>query len=230
VTELSTVCADLTLVVSKRSVEGGKLSELVSLVVVLAFGSRGSLERSGNEQRDRISLDERTEAKGEKSARRRATYDSDNRVDEINASLDLDGVVSGDQTMQILIRVIGRILRPPLPLLHTPLPSDADLRSTLLLHLLQTVSSRPNEETEEVNLGELLDGDVDLVLRTRVSLGGVVVGRGLEGRVELEGLVDELETLVFELLAVTDFSGVGSATVGVVGRRRGGRPGEVRFR
>jgi hypothetical protein len=51
----------------------------------------------------------------------------------------------------------------------------------------------------------------------------VVVGRRLEGRVELEGLVDQLEPFVLEFLAVANFSGVSSTTVGVIGRGRRGR-------
>lgn len=54
------------------------------------------------------------------------------------------------------------------------------------------------------------------------TLRGEVVGRRFVIGVELELAFDELHAFVFELLAVADFSGVGSATAGVVdwGRRR----------
>jgi hypothetical protein len=42
VTKLSAVVTDLPLIVSKRSVKCGELSELVSLLVVLTFRSRSS--------------------------------------------------------------------------------------------------------------------------------------------------------------------------------------------
>lgn len=44
VTNLSTILASLVLVVAERTVEGGELTELVSLELILAFGNRGSLE------------------------------------------------------------------------------------------------------------------------------------------------------------------------------------------
>lgn len=42
---VSTVEADLVFVVSKRSVESGKLSELSGLVLVLSFGCGGGLRQ-----------------------------------------------------------------------------------------------------------------------------------------------------------------------------------------
>jgi len=51
----------------------------------------------------------------------------------------------------------------------------------------------------------------------------VLVGRS-EGGIELESFVDEFDSFVLEFATVSDFSGVGSSTVSVVGRRRGGRP------
>lgn len=56
VTLFTTVLTQLILVVSQRSVQRGELSQLVSLVVVLAFRSRGGLQ---NREGDRISFSDR---------------------------------------------------------------------------------------------------------------------------------------------------------------------------
>lgn len=129
--------------------------------------------------------------------------------------------------MQILLGVVTQVLRSSLPLLDTSLPSNRDLRSTLPLHLLLRVSTRSEEESEEVDLWELLDGDVDLVLRFGVPLLSVVLVWRSEGWVELEGPVDELDSFVLELATVSDLSSVGSSTVSIVGRgRRWGSDGE----
>lgn len=45
VTNLTTILAGLVLVVSKGTVEGGELTELVALQFVLTFGNGGSLDR-----------------------------------------------------------------------------------------------------------------------------------------------------------------------------------------
>ena len=50
VAEVAAVLADLVLVVAERSVEGGKLTELVALVVILGLGKRGGLQ-SGQKER-----------------------------------------------------------------------------------------------------------------------------------------------------------------------------------
>lgn len=123
--------------------------------------------------------------------------------------------------MKVLVSIIRRVLGTSLALLDATLASNADLGSTLALHLLERVASRSNEETEKVDLREFLDRNVDFVLRTGVALCGMVVSWRLEGRVELEGLVDEFESLFLELLAVSNFTRVCSATVSIVsGRRR----------
>jgi hypothetical protein len=44
VSDLSTILTGLVLIVTKRAVEGGKLSQLVALKFILTFWNRGSLE------------------------------------------------------------------------------------------------------------------------------------------------------------------------------------------
>jgi hypothetical protein len=45
VTDLTTVLTSLVLIITKRTVERGKLSKLISLELILAFGDRGGLQR-----------------------------------------------------------------------------------------------------------------------------------------------------------------------------------------
>lgn len=47
VTNLAAVLASLVLIVSKRTIECCKLTKLVTLELILAFGNRGSLQGSG---------------------------------------------------------------------------------------------------------------------------------------------------------------------------------------
>jgi len=92
--------------------------------------------------------------------------------------------------MEIFLGVLGVLIRPGLPLFDAALPSDANLGAAISLHLLQTVTARTDEQTEEVDLGELLDGDVDLLrwaVRTFLLL--VLDGRSEVG-VVLHGAVD----------------------------------------
>lgn len=156
----------------------------------------------------------------------RRTHDLDDTVDELDALLNFLLAVAGDQTVQLIVLVVlESSSRPPLALLDTALAANADLGSALPLHLLERVTTRADEETEEVDLGELLDGDIDLVLRATaiLALGHEVLGRRAEVGIGLHLAVDETHALVFKALAVPDFARVRSSSVGVVGRGRGGR-------
>lgn len=73
------------------------------------------------------------------------THHSDDRVDEVDTDSDLFRVVSGDETVQVLLGVVTRVLRSSLPLLDRTLSPDTDSRSRLLLHALLGVSSRSKD-------------------------------------------------------------------------------------
>jgi hypothetical protein len=154
----------------------------------------------------------------------RKTDRLDNRVDELDAVLNNLLRLAGDQAVKLVVLVLLAVTGTTLPLLNRTLSTNRDPRSRLTLHLLKRVTTRTNEQSEEVDLGELLDGDVDLVRGStgRLTLRHEVLGRRTERRVELHLPVDEAHPLIFETLAVAHFAGVGAASVGVVGRRRGG--------
>jgi len=139
VTNVSTIQADLVLVVSEGSVESSEFSKLVPLVIVLSLGSGSSLtrrERTGKEESEREREGEDEEGKRKKTHRR------DDSVNQVHTSSNLLRIVGRHQAMQILLSVVTQVLGSSLPLLHTSLPSNRDLRSTLLLHLLLRVSTR----------------------------------------------------------------------------------------
>ena len=175
VTDVAAILTDLVLVVSEGSVEGSKFAELIAFVIVLAFGC-GSGLISKSEQRIGSTL-------------RRATHGFDNPVDQPHAGNNLFLSVSCNKTMEIFLRVLGILIRPGLSLFNAALPSDANLGAAISLHLLQTVTARTDKQAEEVDLGELLDGDVDLLrwaVRTFLLLvfdGGSEVGIILHGAV-----------------------------------------------
>ena len=92
--------------------------------------------------------------------------------------------------MEIFLRVLGVLIRPGLPLLDATLSSDANLGATVSLHLLQTVTARTNEQTEEIDLWEFLDRDVDLLRRTVGAFLLLVFDGGSEVGIVLHGTVD----------------------------------------
>ena len=91
------------------------------------------------------------------------THSFDNLVNHFHAGCDLVLSVSCNKTMEIFFRVFSVLIRPGLPLFDASLASDANLGATVPLHLLQTVTARADKQAEEVDLGEFLDGNVDLL-------------------------------------------------------------------
>ena len=92
--------------------------------------------------------------------------------------------------MEIFLGVLGVLIRPGLPLFNATLPSDTNLGAAVSLHLLQTVTARTDEQAEEVDLRELLDGNVDLLRRAVRTLLLLVFDGGSEVRVVLHSTVD----------------------------------------
>jgi hypothetical protein len=91
------------------------------------------------------------------------------------------------------------------------------------LHLLQAVSAGSDEQAEKVDLRELLNWNVNLLLWTARAFLLVILNRWAEVRVGLESFVDEANSLILKLLAVSNFASVSTPTMCVVsrGRRRG---------
>jgi hypothetical protein len=122
--------------------------------------------------------------------------------------------------MEFFLGIIGEGFGPCLALLDGALSANTNLRPGLTLHLFERVTTRANQKTEEIDLRELLDRDIDLFLRTlRAFLLVVLDGRAKVG-VVLHGLVDELDALVLQLLAVANLTGVRTTTMPIVGGRR----------
>ena len=125
-----------------------------------------------------------------KSDGERWTHSFNNPVDQPHAGNDLFLSVSCNKTMEILLGVLGVLIRPGLPLFDATLPSNTNLSATVSLHLLQTVTARTDEQAEEVNLRELLDGNVDLLRRAVRTFLLLVFDGGSEVRVVLHSTVD----------------------------------------
>lgn len=158
----------------------------------------------------------------------RGAHRFDDFVDQLNAQSHLLLGVRHDETVEILLSVIGELVRARLALLHTALPANADLRAAFTFHLLQAVAARADKKTEEVDLGELFDGDIDLIGGTLGALLLLVFDGRTEVGIVFHGAIDEANALVLKLFAVADFAGVGTATMGIVrGRGRRGSRGEV---
>jgi hypothetical protein len=203
---LSTVLAELVLVVSEGTVERSEFSELVPLVVGLVKIKSADVSFA------------RTKTNSVK--RNLSTHRLDDLVDQFDTRLDLELVVAGDKTMKLVLFVLWEPALPAFAILDGAFTSDRDLCARLPLHPLERVATWAHEQTEKVDLGELLDGDVHFVLRFLASATIRHVGRGSEVGVGLHGPVDETGALFLELLPVPDVEGVGPSTVSVIVRRR----------
>jgi len=143
-------------------------------------------------------------------------------VDHSNTGCYLVFRVSNDKTVEVFLGVVSELVGARLALLHATLASNADFSPAIALHFLQAVASRADEQTEEVDLRELFDRNVNLLRGTLGALLLVVFNGRPEVRVIFHCPVDETDALVLELFAVTDFSSVGSTTMRIIcwGRRR----------
>ena len=90
-------------------------------------------------------------------------YRFDDLIDQFNTSGDFVVGVSGNETMKIFFSIFGVLIWSGLAFLDTAFASDADLCAAIPLHLLQTITTRTDKQTEEIDLRELLDRDVDLL-------------------------------------------------------------------
>jgi hypothetical protein len=93
--------------------------------------------------------------------------------------------------MQILVLVARKRLWTTLALLHTALSTDRNLGATLPFHLLERITSRSDEQTEKVNLGELFYGDIDLFLGAARAFLHQILWWGPEVGICLHGPFDE---------------------------------------
>jgi len=129
--------------------------------------------------------------------------------------------------MEIFFSVICVLIWASFAFLHTSLPANADFCPTLTFHLLQTITTRPDEQTEEINLWEFLDGDVDFVGWPLGTLLLVILHRWPEVGVIFHGTIDKFNALVFELFAVTNFTRVGPTSMCIVCGGWRGRPEKI---
>jgi hypothetical protein len=129
-TNLTTVLAGLVLVVTKGTVEGGKLTELVALEFVLAFRDRSSLELLVVARK----------------VVRECTYSLNDVVNELLSLVDLLLGVRHDQAMQIFLLVASvGCVRTSFTLLDRAFSTDRNLCLGFGLHLLEGVSTGANE-------------------------------------------------------------------------------------
>jgi hypothetical protein len=131
-TNLAAVLACLVLVISKSSVKGGELTELVALEFVLAFGDRGSLDSQYGHNK-RVDLE---------------TYRLNHIVNKLLRLVDLVLGVGHDQTVEIFFLVAGVSgVRSSFTLFDGAFAADRNLCARFGFHFLQRVSTRANKQT-----------------------------------------------------------------------------------
>ena len=152
------------------------------------------------------------------------THSFDNFVDHFDASCDLFISITKNETVKVFFGIICILIRTSLSFFHTAFPSNADFGPTFALHFLQTVSTRSHKQTKKVNLRKFFDGNVNFVRRALRALLLMVFDGWAEVGVVLHSTIDELDTFVFELFAVTNFTSVGPTTMSIVRGRGRSRP------
>lgn len=89
----------------------------------------------------------------------------DHVLDAVHSLLHRFRIAGRDERVQWLVLAWQRlpVLATHLALLHRTLAADYDLRARVLLHRLQRVAARPNQQSNEVNVWVLLLWDQHLV-------------------------------------------------------------------
>ena len=125
--------------------------------------------------------------------------------------------------MKIFLGILSVLFWSGLPFFDTPFAPDANLGTAVPLHLLETVTTRTDKETKEVDLRELLDGNVHFLGGTLGSFLLMILNGRTEVRVVFHGTVDKANALIFQLLTITNFPRVCPSTMRIIGRGRGWR-------
>jgi len=128
--------------------------------------------------------------------------------------------------MQVLLGIFGILIWTSLALLNATLSANADFCTTLFLHLLQTIATGTHEKPEKVDLGELLDRNINFFRWTLRAFLLVVLNRGTKVWVILHRAINKANAFVLQLFPITDLAGVGAPPVGIIcgwRRRRSGR-------
>jgi hypothetical protein len=128
--------------------------------------------------------------------------------------------------MEIFFGIVCVLIWASFSFLHASLATDADFCPTLTFHLLQTIATRSDEQAKEINLWELLNRDVDFVGWPLGALLLVILHGRPEVGVVFHGTINKFNALVFELFAVTNFTGVSPTSMCIVGGGWRGRSKE----
>lgn len=141
-------------------------------------------------------------------------------VDHFNARSDFLFALAEDKTMQVFFSIVCELIWSCFALLNTAFTPNANLCAALSLHFFQAIATGPDKQTEEIDLRKFFDRDINLLGRPLRTFLLVIFNRRAEVRVVFHSSVDKPDTLIFQLLPVTDFAGIGSTAVGIIGGRR----------
>lgn len=145
---------------------------------------------------------------------------SDDILNAIDSLLDSLRIAGSDESMQrfILSRQWLTVLASNFSLLHGALATDDDLGSGVLLHGLQGVSTRPDQQADKVDVRMLFLGDEDLV--ADANHRRFVIRRWLKVRIHALHPLDQQMTLFFQLLPGAELAGIQPLAIAAVDRLR----------
>ena len=127
-----------------------------------------------------------------------------------------------DEAVQVFLGIFSELIWTSLALFNAPFSSDTDFCTTLFLHILQAITTRAHEKTEEVDLGELFNGNVYLFRWTLRALLLMVLNWRAEIWVIFHGAINKANAFILQLLPISNLTSVGASPVGIVSgwRRR----------
>jgi hypothetical protein len=89
------------------------------------------------------------------------------------------------------------LIWPSFTLLDAALPPNTDLCTALSLHFFQTVTTRANEQTEEIDFRKFFNRDVDLFRGTLRTLLLMIFDGRAEIGVVFHGSIDKPDAFIF---------------------------------
>jgi hypothetical protein len=124
------------------------------------------------------------------------THGLDDSVDQPDTLNNFLVRIGQNKAMQVLLGILSILIWTSLAFLNASLSADADFCTTLFLHLLQAVATRPHEKSKKVDLGKLLDWNIHLLGWTLRALLLVVLNRRAEIWVILHCAVNKADAFV----------------------------------
>lgn len=144
------------------------------------------------------------------------SYCFNDPVDHLHTCCNFLFRISENETVEIFFCIVSVLVRTSFAFLYASFATDTDFGTAFPLHLLQTVTTRTDKKTKEIDFREFLDRNVNFFRWTLRTLLLVVFDRRAEVGIILHSAIDKADPLVFKLLTIADLAGVSTATMTII--------------